>query len=222
MHKPTPVASSKTAIIKNYLQPLVVDIEHTPLADIDYKIENPIIEFNLLELHNWSYEKSLDNVEEVQIWESHLPKYVVPVTHSCPKVIILCHHYYMPEQRTIVNANKEVLFTITVESINQMLQLKPNPQAVPLSIEALTKLYIGLEFPRRFQIFQIFMPLHVEIPQINPPYSTSKFPEGSRHVISMLSFILAYFTNEHTDESILGFLSTFTPGQPPYVIFDYA
>ena len=37
----------------------------------------------------------------------------------------------------------------------------------------------------------------------------------------MLSFILGYFTDEHTDESILGFLSTFFPGQPPYVIYNY-
>ena len=103
-----------------------------------------------------------------------------------------------------------------------MLQLKHDPKAVPLSIEALTMLYIGLYFPKRFQIFQVFMPLHVEIPQINPPYSTSEFPECSRHVISLLSFILGYFTDEHTDESILGFLSTFTPGKPPSVIFNYA
>ena len=38
----------------------------------------------------------------------------------------------------------------------------------------------------------------------------------------MLSFILGYFIDEHTDESILGFLSTFSRGQPPLVIFDYA
>ena len=65
------------------------------------------------------------------------------------------------------------------------------------------------------------MPLHFEIPKLNPPYSTAKFPKRSRHVISMLSFILGYFTDEHTDESILGFLSTFSPRQPPLVIFDY-
>ena len=37
----------------------------------------------------------------------------------------------------------------------------------------------------------------------------------------MLSFILGYFTDEHTDESILGFLSTFVPGQPPLVTYNY-
>ena len=71
-------------------------------------------------------------------------------------------------------------------------------------------------------IFQNFMPSHVDIPKINPPYSTAKFPEGSRHIISMLSFILGYFTDGHTNESILGFLSTLSPGQPPSFIFDFA
>ena len=102
-----------------------------------------------------------------------------------------------------------------------MLQLQPDPQAVPLSIEALTQLYLGIDFPKRFMIFQNFMPSHVDIPKINPPYSTAKFPEGSRQIISMLSFILGYFTDEYTDESILGFLSTMPSGQPPVVIFDY-
>ena len=50
----------------------------------------------------------------------------------------------------MVDANKEVLFTITAESINLMLQLKLDPNAVPLSIEALTKLYIELDFPKIF------------------------------------------------------------------------
>ena len=103
-----------------------------------------------------------------------------------------------------------------------MLQLKLDPKVVPLSIEALTKLYIGLDFPKRFHIFQVFMPLHVEIPQINPPYSTSKFPKGSKHVVCMLSVILGYFIDEHTNKTILGFLSTFAPRQPPSIIFNCA
>ena len=90
MSKSNPAMSSKTTIVVNPLQPPVVDIEHTPLVDIDYKIVDPIVEFNLLEIHNWSYEKSLDNEEEGQIWESHLPKYFVPLTHPFQEVIRLC------------------------------------------------------------------------------------------------------------------------------------
>ena len=156
-----------TTIVVNPLQPLVVDIEHIPLADIVYKIFDPIVEFNLLDIHNWCFEKYLDKEEEIHIWESNFPKYVVPLTHPYQEIIRLCHQYYIPKQRAIVNANKEVLFTITAESINQMLQLQSDPQAVSLSIEALTKLYINLDFPKRFMIFQTFMPMHVEIPKLN-------------------------------------------------------
>ena len=126
--KSTPAMTPNTAIVVNPLQPLVVDIEHIPLADIDYKIADPIVEFNLLDIRNGSFEKSLDDHEEVHIWESNLPKYVVPLTHPCQEIIRLCHQYYIPEQRSIVNTNKEVLFTITAESINQILQLQPNPK----------------------------------------------------------------------------------------------
>ena len=43
--------ASKSTIVVNPLQPPVVDIEHIPLVDIDYKITDPVIEFNLLDLH---------------------------------------------------------------------------------------------------------------------------------------------------------------------------
>ena len=69
MSKSNPTMTSKTTIVVNPIQPPVVDIEHKPLADVDYKIADLVIEFNLLDLHCWSLEKSLDQVDEVQIWE---------------------------------------------------------------------------------------------------------------------------------------------------------
>ena len=56
--------SYKTTVIVNPLQSPLVDIEHTPLADVNYKIIDTVVEFNLLDLHCFSYEKSLDQVEE--------------------------------------------------------------------------------------------------------------------------------------------------------------
>ena len=73
--------ASKSTIVINPLQPPVVDVEHTPLADVDFKITDPMTEFNLLELHCWSQEKSLDQENDVFIWESNFPKYVVPHTY---------------------------------------------------------------------------------------------------------------------------------------------
>ena len=42
--------ASKSTIFINPLKPPVVDVEHTPLADVDYKITDPVIEYNLLGL----------------------------------------------------------------------------------------------------------------------------------------------------------------------------
>ena len=53
-------------------------------------------------------------------------------------LVRLCQKHYEPYQRAIVNTDKEVPFTITAESINQMLQLPFNPHLVPHSIEYLT------------------------------------------------------------------------------------
>lgn len=63
MPKPTPAITSKTSIVVNPLQHPVIYIEHIPLVDVDYKISNPIVEFTLLDIHKWCYEKSLDNEE---------------------------------------------------------------------------------------------------------------------------------------------------------------
>ena len=142
--------ASKNILAVNPLQPPVVDVEHIPLADTDFKITDTVIEFNLLELHCWSQEKSLDQADEVFIWESNLPKYVIPHTYQCPEVIRLSQSCYSCDQRAIVNLEKEVFFTITTDSINQMLQKQLGPNQVPMSIEALTKLYLDLDFPKRF------------------------------------------------------------------------
>ena len=103
-----------------------------------------------------------------------------------------------------------------------MLQIQSRLDEIYFSIEALTHLYLNLDFPKRFQIFQTFIPSSIEIPKINPPYPYAKFFERTRHIISMLSFILGYFTDEHADVAVLVFLSTFTPGQPPSTIFNFA
>ena len=44
------MASKGTIVIKPR-QPPVVDVEHVPLEDVDFRITNPMKEFNLLELH---------------------------------------------------------------------------------------------------------------------------------------------------------------------------
>ena len=98
--------ASKSTLLINPLQPPIVDVEHIPLADVDFKINDTVTEFNLLELHCWSQDKSLDQADVVFIWESNFPKYVVPHTHQCLEAIRLCQSCYSPDQRAIVNSEK--------------------------------------------------------------------------------------------------------------------
>lgn len=70
--------ASKAVVSVNPLQPPIADVEHTPLVDTDFKINDTATKFNLLELHCWSHEKSIDQADEFSIWESNFPKYVVP------------------------------------------------------------------------------------------------------------------------------------------------
>ena len=48
------------------------------------------------------------------------------------------------------------------------------------------------------------------------------FPEQTMQIVTMLSHILGYFTDEHVDESIVGFLSIFFPDQPLAITFNFS
>lgn len=103
-----------------------------------------------------------------------------------------------------------------------MLQIQPNPDEAPLSIEILTELYLNLDFPKRFQIFRSYLPSSAETPKNNPPYLASIFSRRTRQIVLMLSCILGYFIDKYVDASILGFLSIFYPRQPPSFTFNFA
>ena len=111
----------------NPMQPPVLDMENTPLVYRYFKISDPVTEFNLLELHCWSHDKSINQADDGFLWESNLPKYIVPRTFQCPEVIRICQTSYIPDQRAIVTPEKEILFIIAAGSINQMLQIQPRP-----------------------------------------------------------------------------------------------
>ena len=57
---------------------------------------------------------------------------------------------------------------------------------------ALMDLYHKLNFPHRNHILKFFLLEDVKIPKNNPPYSSSIFPEASKHCISLLSYLLGY------------------------------
>ena len=105
--------ASKSIINVNPLQPPVIDVEHNPLADKYFKINDTVIDFNLLELHCWSHDKFIDQADDILLCDSNLPKYIFPQTFQVLEIIRLCQVHYMPSERVLVTLSKEILFTIT-------------------------------------------------------------------------------------------------------------
>lgn len=91
----------------------------------------------------------------------------------------------------------------------------------PFSLEALTQRYQNLDFATRARIFEIFFPESSQLPKKNPPYPSSIFPDHTKQLISMISYILGYHSDQWVDEPILGFLSTFSTDRKPFMIFNF-
>ena len=71
------------------------------------------------------------------------------------------------------------------------------------------------------QIAKLFMKPKCQ-PRGPPPYLYVLFNETRRILLDMISVILEFRSSEYVDEMVLVLLSTFTPGQPPTIKYDYA
>jgi hypothetical protein len=152
----------------------------------------------------------LDQSDEIEIWESNLPLYTFPQTHHFLEFSLKCQARSSPDQRAIVSSFGETMFTITSESIDHMLQIPRSDSAIPFSIEFLNDLYQKLTFPQRAQIFEIFLPEDAQFPKKKLPYSSSIFTVKANQIISIICYLLGYFSDEYLYEPILGFLSIFS------------
>lgn len=107
----------------------------------------------LLKIHCWSNERYLNHTDGIGLWESNFPKYQFPQVRVFPDIVHMCHACYIPSQRAIMSPNQKVLFTITAESINEILQVQPSPNLTPLSTGDLLDQYTKLSPSRLSQIF---------------------------------------------------------------------
>ena len=89
--KPTPVLTVDSTEVVKPVQPLVISQENTPLVDLDYRIMDPSLEFNLPDLYNWCFGKSVEKDDkDIPVWDSNFPKYIVPQSHPSPNFVRLC------------------------------------------------------------------------------------------------------------------------------------
>ena len=94
-----------------------------------------------------------------------------------------------------MSLDQKVLFTITAESVNEMLQVQPGPNLTPLSIGDLLDHYTKLCPSRPAQIFQTFIIEEQHIPKDVAPYFSATFFERGKKIVTMISCILGYTTD---------------------------
>jgi len=199
-----------------------LDLDHLPLVDKDFQIKYTDVREFPVKLYYQYKDQHLNKADQIGLWESNLPRYQFPEVHIFPKNFHYCHTNYSPNQRAVMSPNEDVLFTITVESINEMLHLQPGQNLTPISIGNLLDQFPKLTTTRLAEIFQTFIVEEKYIPKDPPPYMWTIFSKLVLDTVSMISSVLGYTTSEYVDEIILTFMSIFTPRQPPAVMYDYA
>jgi hypothetical protein len=118
---------------ENLFLPPPVDLDRIPLVDKDRLIADTKCDFDFVDLQSWLKEIFLDQSDEIGLWESNLPLYLFPQIHPFPEFALKCQAHYIPEQRAVVSSSGEILFLITPESIDQMMQIPQADSASPFT-----------------------------------------------------------------------------------------
>lgn len=147
--------------------------------------------------------------------------YFLPSVHVFPDIIHHCCANYDPNQREVMSPSQTILFPITSQSINEMLEFHSSHALTPLSMGYLLEKAPQLSQSELIHICQMFMdPKHQ--PKGPPPYMQVFFTDTGKLIIDMIASITGFNFGEYVDEVTLVLLSIFTPGQPPTVKYDYA
>jgi len=133
--------SKSAETYENPILPPPFDLDHIPLEDKDYTITEPKCEFHFFKLHFWIKDIFLDQSNEIGLWESNFPLFMFSQTFHFPEFTLKFQAHYLLSQRAIVSSSGETPFTITPESLNQMLQIARIYFAILFSIESLNDLY---------------------------------------------------------------------------------
>ena len=151
-----------------------------------------------------------------------MPLYLFPQIHHFTEFALKCQAHYVPDQKAIVSSSGNVLFFITPEDIDQMMQVSRPDSVTPFNLEVLIELYQKMTFPQRAQIFELFTPPSSPIPTTSPLYPSSIFSIKGNQIVSAVCALLGYFSDQWVDEPILGFLSIFSNDEQPTTQFDYS
>jgi len=102
-----------------------------------------------------------------------------------------------------------------------MLQALATTPTHPFSHKNLIEAYNKLEFTKRSQTLELFLAIGSPLPKGNPPYDSSMFPDRTRHITTILSYLHGCHSDQSINEAILGLLSMFSSDSKPTVIYDF-
>jgi len=184
------------------------ELEWLPLADRDFQINDMESDKHHLQAF-FEIRNSYRNKADIfGIWESNMPIYYLPSVNVFLDLINQCCANYEPSQRAVMDPYGNVLFHITPQSINEMLQFKPTQALVPLSMKQLLDQASKLSSTEVDWIAKMFMPPDCHS-RYTLPYHHAWFDEPGRLVIDMISYIPGFRTSEIVDETVLALISMF-------------
>lgn len=94
-----------------------IDLDHIPLVDSLFQINDCECGFDFYELHSWLKLKYANKEDPIHFWETLFPLYYFPKTHHFHDLITWCQARYDPMQRIVMTKDRKALITITTQSI---------------------------------------------------------------------------------------------------------
>ena len=133
------------------------DLDYLPLVDRYFQVKDLVLSENPLRIFFHCKDNYLKGSDIFGLWESNIPMYLLPSVHIFPEIIHYCHENYDPNQRAVFSLSQTILFPITAQSINEMLQFQPGQALTPLSMGELLEKSADLSHEELNHLCQTFM-----------------------------------------------------------------
>jgi len=78
-----------------------------------------------------------------------------------------------------------------------------------------------LDFAKRAKTLELFLTQDTPLPKKTPPYPSSIFPKRAKKIITVISYLLGYYSDQWVDEAIVGFISIFSVDSKPSIMFNF-
>jgi len=82
--------------------------------------------------------------------------------------------------------------------------------------------YQKLDFTKISQTLELFQAVDNPLSKRNPPYDSSMFPDRTKKITTILSYLLGYNSDQYVNEAIIGFLSLFSVDSKPTVLYNFS